>query len=530
MGLVLSRALIAKALEGRSAPVAWLLIDDFAELVGHPPGKRADFLVVALTEEEGCPIVDLVVVESKFVSLAAETQEARDAAAQLKATADHFRDSIVLDKDALNRPTWLSRLADLVAEQGFFEGPVGGRDDAAWAAALRSNGTILRICGTALVFTQDRRDGKGEAVAAKSDEQREVLFDRADIAKLVHFVRGESVAPPTLELPPAISSGAAPVAKTALNRRLPKWRRRPHRRRRTRPRPKRARPRRRRWLKRWRLPRLALPLARCPDPSLNSSTRAPRREQKSAGLDWLAATRQKLRVALRNYGFDAEVVGERLTPNAALVRFKGSDQLTATEVAKKQEVLLTSHSLSVISVQRAPGEVVVMVARPERGFPQLPDVWLRRTFADTVPEMNASFVLGERESDGSMVYWNLANGFNGQPQHGPHTLIAGETGSGKGVLTRNIILDICSTNSPKNARIRMIDPKSGGDYPWIGSLPHLDGSLVTTQEEATETLRILVEEMKERYAKITQTTSNIDRYNAKLPRRRADAPHLRFPR
>jgi S-DNA-T family DNA segregation ATPase FtsK/SpoIIIE len=525
IGLVLSRSLVARALEGRSTPVAWLLIDDFAAFMGHPPGKRADILVVALAEEDGRPTIDLVVVESKFVVQNAETQEARDALAQLKATTDQLRDKLVLDKDSLNRPTWLSRLADLIAEQGSFDGAVGGRDAAAWASALRNNGAILRICGVALVFTYDRRDGRGEAAIGRAEEQREVLFDRGDVAKLIRFVRGEAVAPPSLVLPPLVVSGGGMITfgdeaeETAPEPVIVAQSTAPEDHATT---LKRAGPN----------PACAngaattvvRPKAALPAPVLEflSGNASPKAESES--LEWLAATRQKLKVALRNYGFDAEAVGERLTPNAALLRFKGSDRLTVADIEKKQEVLLTSHSLDVIAVHPAPGEVVMMVARPERAFPDLPDLWLRRNFPETVPDVNASFLLGERESDGSMVYLNLANGFNGQPQHGPHTLIAGETGSGKGVLTRNIILDICSTNSPQNARIRMIDPKSGGDYPWINSLPHMDGRLVTTQAEAGETLKALVDEMEERYALITRTTSNIDRYNAKLP------PEERMPR
>jgi S-DNA-T family DNA segregation ATPase FtsK/SpoIIIE len=514
VGLVLSRALVAGALKDRSTPVAWLLIDDFADLIGHPRGKRADILVVGLAEEDGRPIIDLVVIESKFIGQNAETQEGKDALAQLKATTDHLRDSLVLDKDALNRQTWLSRLADLIAEQGSFDGPVGGRDAAAWASALRFDAAILRICGAALVFVHDRRDGRGEVSIGKAEEQREVLFDRSEVAKLIRFLRGEAVTAPALALPPSIGSGggavpfgdvpdeaapeAAPVAAApalSTEKTLPEH-----------------------------AASQPTPIADSAEPTEQSALPGPvmkfltanaSPKGESDGLEWLSATRQKLKVALRNYGFDAEVIGERLTPNAALVRFKGSDRLTVSDVEKKQDVLLTSHSLPVIAVHPAPGEVVVMVARPERAFPDLPDIWLRRKFAETVPDVNASFLLGERESDGNMLYLNLANGFNGQPQHGPHTLIAGETGSGKGVLTRNIILDICSTNSPRNARIRMIDPKCGGDYPWIGSLPHLDGSLVTTQAEASETLKALVEEMEERYALITRTTANIDRYNAK---------------
>src|SRR5271166_4334030 len=53
------------------------------------------------------------------------------------------------------------------------------------------------------------------------------------------------------------------------------------------------------------------------------------------------------------------------------------------------------------------------------------------------------FLIGERENDGGPLYLNLGAPFAGQPIHGPHTLIAGETGGGKGVLTRNLILDIC---------------------------------------------------------------------------------------
>ena len=522
MGLVLSKALIAKALQGRSKPVAWLLVDDIAELTGHPPGKQADILVVGLAVEDGRPTVDLVVAESKFVGLVAETQEARDAISQLKATTDHFRDSLVMKKDALNRPTWLSRLADLVAEQGSFDESVGGLDAAAWASALRSDGAILRICGVAIVFTHDRRDGKAESSPAKTDEQKEFLFDRGDVANLIRFVRGDAIAPPLLILPPSVGSSSGcspsppppdePPAPTPQPSSVPATD------------------------DAARLAQSAVTAAMAasvttqaqpgvlPGPVFEFLAANASPQAENAGQEWLADARQRLKGALKSYGFDAEVVGERLTPNAALIRFRGSDRLTVADVEKKRDVLLTSHSLGVIAIHPSPGEVVVMVARPERAFPDLADVWLRRKFADTVPDVNASILLGEGESDGGLVYLNLANGFNGQPQHGPHTLIAGETGSGKGVLTRNIILDICSTNSPRNARMRMIDPKGGGDYPWIGGLPHIDGGLVTTQAEAQETLKDLVAEMESRYATITQTAPNIDRYNAKLP------PEKRMPR
>jgi DNA segregation ATPase FtsK/SpoIIIE, S-DNA-T family len=189
IGLVLSRYEVSAALGGLT-PVAWLLIDDFAEWIAHPPGKRADILVVALSESDGRPIVDLVVIESKFVGQAAETQEAKDALLQLKATTDHLRDNLVLNNDPLNRPTWLSRLADLISEQGVFEGEIGGRDALTWANALRSNGAILRVRGVALVFTHDRREGHADPFPTPSAEQEEFIFDRHHIASLLNRIHG----------------------------------------------------------------------------------------------------------------------------------------------------------------------------------------------------------------------------------------------------------------------------------------------------------------------------------------------------
>ena len=241
-----------------------------------------------------------------------------------------------------------------------------------------------------------------------------------------------------------------------------------------------------------------------------------RPEVEQLAVEWLEEVKGRVRKALRGYGLDAEIVGARLTPNAALIRFKGTDKMTVSEVEKRRSTLLTSHGLDVIGVRPEKGEVVVMVARETRSILDMCEAWRRRAFASTVPDSNTSFVVGERENDGRLLYLNLGGAFEGQPMHGPHTLIAGETGGGKGVLTRNLILDICATNSPANARIRLIDPKSGGDYPWIGVMPHVDGGLISTQAEAIECLKGLVAEMEARYAKITPVAPNIDKYNAKV--------------
>jgi S-DNA-T family DNA segregation ATPase FtsK/SpoIIIE len=521
VGLVLSRRLVADAISEVTTPVAWLLLDDFGGWISHPSGKRADILVVALGEQDGRLIVDLVVVESKFVGIAAETSEAKEALTQLRASTNHVRDRLVLDKDALNRPTWLAHLADLVLEHGDFDQAIAGLDAATWAGKLRSNEAILRVRGAAFVFTHDRYDGKGEPMPSGLDEQKEYIFDRSDISRMMARLHDpEANKKFEITLPPPVSSDGSSETETMAEQRAPET----------------SAP--------VAEPEQPAPAPTFVEPVSPAAPRMPERagagrlppsverfvdgraasQSDAAGEAWLAETEKRLRVALRGYSLDADIVESRLTPNAALVRFKGTDRMTVSEVERKREVLLTSHRLDVIGVRPEKGEVAVMVARETRAVLDLCSLWQRRQLLDTVPTENTSFLLGEREIDGSLLYLNLGGPFAGQPQHGPHTLIAGETGGGKGVLTRNLILDICATNSPDNARIRMIDPKSGGDYPWIERLPHLDGGLVSSQEEAQETLRNLVDEMERRYAIITKVTSNIDRYNAKV------SPAQRLPR
>jgi DNA segregation ATPase FtsK/SpoIIIE, S-DNA-T family len=520
VGLVLSRRLLADALPPHMTPVAWLLLDDFAGWVGHSGGKKADILVVALGEEDGRPIADLIVVESKFVGQAGEAAEAKESLAQIKESTAHIRDRIVGGGDLLNRPTWLGRLADLVAEHGVFESSITGRDASTWANTLRSNEAILRIRGTAFVFVHDRREGRCEPLLASSDEQKQYLFDRQETAMAIKRVR-DPVAGRRLDIalpPPVSSDGSAPAPEQDCGPNLNRVGQEL---------PSESRVAEPAGDESERQPDISTESAAADAPSVPQAGRLPAEVEsfvasrtaahsEADAHAWLDQVKQKLRVALRGYGLDAEIVGERLTPNSALVRFKGTDRMTLPEVERRRGVLLTSHGLDVIGVRPQSGEVVVMVARERRASLDLCSIWTRRGFLDTVPTENTSFVIGEREVDGNLLYLNLGCAFSGQPQHGPHTLIAGETGGGKGMLTRNIILELCATNSPRNARIRMIDPKSGGDYPWIGTLPHLDGELITNQDDAGVALKDLVQEMERRYAIITKTASNIDRYNAKM--------------
>lgn len=223
------------------------------------------------------------------------------------------------------------------------------------------------------------------------------------------------------------------------------------------------------------------------------------KETASEDDQWLEATAGRLRTALLGYNLQAKVAGMRLTPNAALVRFVGSDRLRVEDIEAKQSALLTTHGLRLISISPLPGEIVVGVARAKRQIVSMWDLWAGRVLNRNAAGLNTSFVLGLRELDGEILYLNLGGPFLGGSQHDPHTLVAGATGSGKSVLIQSLILDIAATNPSRLAHIHLIDPKMGVDYSGIDRLPHVKGGIIINQAGAIEMMEGLVVEMDWRY-------------------------------
>lgn len=529
LGLLLSKQVLVASLPEGIAPVAWLQLDDFAEPLGLKSKKKADILALCVGEEDGVPVLDMHVIESKFVGHDGEADEAAKSLDQTKTTTVDLKNRIVLDGDVLNRGLWRSRIADLLLEHGVFPRSVADRDARSWASMIRSDSANIRIRGMSLVFVHDCIMGKPAPNVAQEEELRQYIFDRPEIARIFrHFEDPKSEAPLSVRPPAPAFCGKPPSVAEAVPEQ-DQWvppEQPPH------PEPEHPQP------GPAAVENGVKPSAVEPprnEPAYdNAAGRYPLSVRKyieaapvSAGENanaWLADVKVKLRQALRSYGLDTEITGDRLTPNAALVKFKGNDTMTVANVEKRREVLQTSHSLFVTDVRPGIGEVLVMVRRPNRTILSLTELWKRRTMQETAPVSNGSFLLGEREDDGELLYLNIFGENGGQPQHGPHTLIAGESGGGKGVLTRNILLDLLATNSPRNVRVRFVDPKFGADYPWLRNMPHLDGGIVDSQEEAIETLEELVGEMDRRYAEITKTSPNIEKYNQKV------GPEARLPR
>lgn len=202
----------------------------------------------------------------------------------------------------------------------------------------------------------------------------------------------------------------------------------------------------------------------------------------------------------------ARLESKILTPNAALLKFRGSDELTVAAVERRLTELETTHALEVLSVRAEPGRVAISILRPHREVLMLAEVW--KDWWSPPDQANNRLLIAVKEEDGAALFL--------EPEPAPHTLVAGSTGSGKSVLLQNILLGIAATNRPEHAQIVLIDPKSGVDYFAFEVLPHLSDGIIDSTDAALAKLEALVVEMERRYGLFKEArVSNIRSYNQK---------------
>lgn len=95
----------------------------------------------------------------------------------------------------------------------------------------------------------------------------------------------------------------------------------------------------------------------------------------------------------------------------------------------------------------------------------------------------------------------------------PHLLVAGATGSGKSVCLHSIISTILMTRNPREVRLALVDPKML-ELSLYQDIPHLWSPVILQARKATGLLEKLVQEMEERYSKLTKDGARtIEEYN-----------------
>ena len=543
----------------------WVSLDDYRGWFSSAMGKVADAVGVTILDTGEGFELHMQVAEAKFVGMANELAETKEARKQVRNTVDRLCRIFIDNEDAISRAAWCARLTNLLVDrEGLSERIPDPLRRAAFLEHMIAGEVAFRICGEAVVCVHDDHAADQRMNwDADSPHLRHFVLPTPVIRKTLQTIatgglprheglcdvrwysneateveawgsdlpatNGMELAPVSLqgkvspdvdgasgtEPEATVQSGGAVAESLLTGSGTAKSEDRVG----------------------------AVEVQVQPigpsndsvatDPSLCGFIPAPvydvLRSMATNGrgaIDDLESIRWAEQVctdtqrALSHFDMQAHFAEPRykLTPNVALLSFRGHDTLTVDKIERRRVQMLTTHGIEVVYVRPGRGKISLAVKREKRAKVPLASTWLGADWPDRAPGEMTSFILGAREDDDRLLYLNVGGSFADYEEHGPHTLIAGETGSGKGVLTQGLLLQLVVFNDPGNAELILVDPKKGVDFGWLNGVPHMKQPIVTDVEAATSVFTNLVKQMDARYELLAEArVPNIGQYNRRVP-------------
>lgn len=544
IGLAVMRAWMEGALKStiQSDPI-WISLDDYRGWFMSEKGRVADAIAVTIDQNNSAFRVLLQVGEAKFVEKSSELSTLREAQQQVQDTVERLIRLFIDNDDAISRAAACARLADLLVNRdGVTERLPDPVRRAAFFNALSAGEVLFEISGEAVVCLHDDH---GPVWRCEADPDRphlryHVLTTPAIRQTLQRTVAGElpqreglgdidwycegNVRKPRLAKPLAANTAvvgqdtAGPEHVSDEDPELPSGNLEPGDTTDTALEEPEVAPEKTADAEPVPEPPRFLPppfFAVLRDMAASESGTVTDTDY----LAWADRVALETQRALSHFGMQAEFADPkpRLTPNGALIAFRGHPSLTVDKIEKRTSELLTTYGIEVADVRPGRGRISVFVTREQRARVPLASTWLSALWPDRDPGHATSFILGAREDEDRLLYLNLAEPFAGYDAHGPHTLIAGETGSGKGILTQGILLQLIAFNDPEEAELIVVDPKKGVDFTWLEGAPQMKVPIVTEMSDAKTILQDLVIQMDARYDKFAASgASNITEYNRKV--------------
>jgi len=535
VGLAAATAIVnsEKAIAGKK-PI-WFSLDDNRAFFSHK-GQLADTLAVTVAREEGRFVVSMTVVEAKCVNAASAAEEGKSSLQQVLSTLASINTNFVSQADMMARRAWGRQLLYLMSLRPEYIMFFADNDEVEEFRQAVADGTVeYRADGRSVVVIHDdvSVDKISVGAAGADDGVWQYTLKQGALSKVLKaLVDSKGIS--DLPIPESVTPRVVP--KSIMSDKL-------------------AAP-----------AELALDIinsltaeatsaqdddgvveaaldqAHLPQASEVTDTggyllnpaiperleKVLRRVAEAKGIDaqketeaqFAEETSRNLQAALTELGMTAKFAEPKTisTPNGVLVNFAGHATLTVAKLNPKLLELRTTFGIDVIDIRTGLGRISLFVAAPQRRVVDLARVWLEAKWPTSAPGTLGNFLLGLREDTGEPLWLNLRGSHGANVEHGPHTLIAGETGSGKGVLTQNLLLQMIAFNSPDKLKIYMIDPKMGVDFPWLSDAPHMAQDIITDQEEAEHVLETIVHEMNRRYELIkTKKVPKIAEYNKLVP-------------
>jgi S-DNA-T family DNA segregation ATPase FtsK/SpoIIIE len=365
MGVVLSRYMIRHEL-GRNRRFGWYFLDDYAEWLGQREEQIADIL--AITPEQmpdGSLQLAVIIAESKYIDAASVATKRKESQKQLRDTVRRINDAIFGDPKRLDRDLWLSRFSDLMLNGIQFpaNSPI---DLAAWRRAVRDGQCAIHMRGYSHIFVSgpsDSAECSDFVAVAEAEQSYQEVFSRAKLRELVlsywkdsnptsirKTVAGEDIWQEQIYRKPSdrvqivqrrkpdddsSSAGGKPEDGDGKK-------------------PK---------------PKPTAPSSTTTTP-MSTTTKAGQQntaattlpsswayskvsqlladyqggtQDSAADTEWLKQVENLCKGALQQFQLQSKLLNSALTPNAALLKFQGSANLTVEQVLRRRSEFLTTH-------------------------------------------------------------------------------------------------------------------------------------------------------------------------------------------
>ncbi|MFM9846115.1 MAG: DNA translocase FtsK [Hyphomicrobiaceae bacterium] len=243
-------------------------------------------------------------------------------------------------------------------------------------------------------------------------------------------------------------------------------------------------------------------------PSLNLLKRA---STARPGQEFSQAARRDqgrvLEDVLSDFGVKGEIKAIKPGPVVTLFELEPARGTKSSRVVALSDDIARSMSAASTRVATVPGRNVIGIELPNARR----ETVLLRELLESDAWRNAEgalpVVLGKSIA-GDPVVVDLARM--------PHLLVAGTTGSGKSVGVNSLILSLLYRLAPEDCRLLMIDPKML-ELSMYNGIPHLLTPVVTDPQKAAAALNWAVNEMEERYKRMSRLgVRNIEIFNNRV--------------
>lgn len=210
---------------------------------------------------------------------------------------------------------------------------------------------------------------------------------------------------------------------------------------------------------------------------------------------------------LDSFGVQAKVIEVNLGPAVTQYAIEvalGTKLSKITGLANDLALALAAPSGQIRIEAPIPGRSLVGIELPNRSpeFVALRKVLESSQMRESKSKLSISLGL---DVSGKPVVTDLAKM--------PHSLIAGQTGSGKSVSINAFIASILFRASPSEVKFILVDPKRV-ELTGYNGIPHLLSPVIVEPNKVISALKYLVSEMDQRYKMFAQVGArNIDSYN-----------------